>query len=282
MGERNEFKQIRRRFGPFEADGTIEATGIEGIVPNPGGVVIDGYGNWYVTDKKKSRVLVFRPNGKLIHSIGVPGQLLVPYTLTLDLEGNVVVMDARGVHKFCPQGRYLLAFGRTSPGGAELGQLSSPHAICTSVDGHLVISEVGNHRVQIFTPKGVGIRVMGSLEKGPTQLCNPGGVATDSHKNIFVVDRGNVRVVVFDWTGRPLRRIAYVGFIYPAEITVDRNGTILVSEVSCGKVHILDKEGLFLAQLDVTQSPGQMIIDPEGNILVLGQARLTGYSNQTA
>lgn len=70
----------------------------------------------------------------------------------------------------------MYSFG--SEGKAQ-GQLRNPYGIANDKEGNLIISEVGNHRVQIFTIGGVVLRMFGTRGPQPGQLDSPFGVAVN-------------------------------------------------------------------------------------------------------
>jgi hypothetical protein len=120
-----------------------------------------------------------------------------------------------------PAPEFLLQF--CDP-GEDAGQCSGPAGVAANpTNGHVYVSEVSSARVSEFTSWGVLVRAFGwgvdtgaaELQScttasscqagqpgdGSGQLNEPWGVAVDSMGNIYVVDRGNLRIQKFNPAG---------------------------------------------------------------------------------
>jgi len=92
---------------------------------------------------------------------------------------------------------------RTSAPSAakEREQVSSsiPRGVAFDAAGHIVVVELGNHRVQVLRySDGAHVRTIGSQGSGNGQFNSPcGGIAIDSDGRMVVADTCNHRVQVF-------------------------------------------------------------------------------------
>ena len=85
--------------------------------------------------------------------------------------------------------------------GSALDQLDGPAGVEVDVDGMLIVSDSGNHRVVRWDVGAIeGVVVAGGQGAGSdaNQLNSPAGVYVDSASRIFVADQGNHRVVRWD------------------------------------------------------------------------------------
>jgi hypothetical protein len=78
--------------------------------------------------------------------------------------------------------------------GSKPGQLSYPYNLLLDGQGHVYLTEFGNHRVQKFTLDGNSLGVWGGAGRRPGQLHQPWAAALDSHGNLHILDSYNHRV----------------------------------------------------------------------------------------
>ena len=173
------------------------------------------------------------PSGKVVQSFGA-GQILWPHGMYVDRQGNVWVTDARSateaevkkfpdaagkghtVTKFSPDGKVLLVIGTPGKAGNPPEALTEPTAVIVGPDGSIYVAEAHNAqyfdenppnaigRVSKYTADGKFIRSFGSYGYGPGQFRGPHALAFDSRGRLFVADRGNRRLQIFDQEGKHL------------------------------------------------------------------------------
>jgi len=171
-------------------------------------------------------VLKFDASGNLVTSFG-GGLFLFPHGIHVDSDNNIWVTDARGpdpdepgqadkghaIYKFSPEGEILLTLGE--PGTAGDGSdhlLNTPNDVITASDGSIFVGDGHGGQNQNATPDTVARVVKfdsegnylmhwGGLGSEPGQFRTPHGLAFDSQGRLFVADRGNVRIQIFDQDG---------------------------------------------------------------------------------
>jgi YYY domain-containing protein len=190
----------------------------------------------YIADTANNRVQVFHKNGKYIFSIGEEGdsegEMREPNDVVLDATGNVVVLDSMNnrVQVFDPKGRFLDTWG------GEQG-FFGPRAITRDPrSGWFYITDTGNGRIRVFTPEGKQITSFGSYGKGTRQFDNPSGIAVHNDR-VYILDRGNVRVVV---TGTRGNLLAAWPFEYSSPPNIGEPKLVVTPD---GRVIIADTEG---------------------------------------
>jgi hypothetical protein len=179
-------------------------------------------------------VLKFDASGRLVRSFGA-GMIAFAHGIHVDRAGNIWVTDAgdnrprpaRGaaagsalpepaklvghqVIKFSPEGKVLLTLGKAGVAGNPPVMLTEPNDVITASNGDILVAEghAGQNanappdsvaRISRFTKDGVFISSFGKLGSGPGEFRTPHGLAFDSRGRLFVADRGNVRLQIFDW-----------------------------------------------------------------------------------
>ncbi len=153
-------------------------------------------------------ILKFDSSGKLLKAFGA-GLLLFPHGLHVDSEGNVWVTDGLGkdgkghqVFKFSPDGRVLMTLGKAGVAGSGPDEFNAPSAVLVAPNGDIFVADGHggntNARIVKFTKDGKFIKFWGKKGSGPGELDIPHALAMDSRGRLFVGDRQNNRIQIFD------------------------------------------------------------------------------------
>ena len=143
--------------------------------------------------------------------------------------------------------KYLTKFGSMGIGD---GQFSGPAELAILANGDIAVSEMFNHRVQIFDSNGIFKTKFGSQGTGNGEFNFPFGLVELSNRDIAVCDKNNNRVQIFDSNGIFKSKFGSEGtgdgqFGKPRGINVLTNGDIVVSEMFNHRVQIFDSNGIF-------------------------------------
>jgi sugar lactone lactonase YvrE len=185
-------------------------------------------------------VLKFDASGNLVKSFGA-GMIAFAHGIHVDRDGNVWVTDAndnrprpaRGqtttaapppaklvghqVIKFSPDGKVLLTIGKAGVAGNPPDALTEPNDVVTAPNGDIFVAEghsgQNNNappgtvaRISKFTKDGRFVKSWGTLGSAPGEFRTPHGLAFDSRGRLFVADRGNLRLQIFDQDGKFLEQ----------------------------------------------------------------------------
>jgi DNA-binding beta-propeller fold protein YncE len=82
------------------------------------------------------------------------------------------------------------------------GKLSSPTFCARDGEGHLLVSDTMNGRVQVFDAAGNFVRSFGTYGQGLGRFARPKGIAVDGQGRIYVADSWQNVIQVFDEQGR--------------------------------------------------------------------------------
>lgn len=200
-------------------------------------------------------VLKFDANGNLVTHFGA-GLILSPHGIVVDRDSNVWVIDCactvgRGdtaatkgkghqIFKFSPSGKLLMTLG--APGGARDGDgyFWQPNAMLIAPNGTIYVAEGHSSargsvaRIFKFTNEGKLIKAWGQFGSGPDDFDQPHALAMDSKGRLFVGDRSNNRIKIFDQNENLLD--TWYQFSRPSGIFIDAHDTIYVADSESGSV----------------------------------------------
>jgi DNA-binding beta-propeller fold protein YncE len=178
-----------------------------------------------------------RNTGAVLANIG-KGTMITPHGIHVDKDGNVWIADFAGnkagtkghqVHKFSPTGQVLLSLGTAGKPGNADGQFNQPNDVVTGPDGSIYVSDghdgqgmttqalvtaglerAATARISKFTPEGKFVKSWGKIGVRHGEFRTPHALAFDSKGRLWVADRGNHRLEIFDQEGAYLEsRYAY-------------------------------------------------------------------------
>ena len=172
-----------------------------------------------------------RHTGKVLANFGA-GLMVTPHGIHVDAQGNVWIADFAGnkeetkghqVHKFSPTGEKLLSLGTAGKPGNADGQFNQPNDVVVGPDGSIYVSDGhdgqgmttnaaiaeglkrgATARISKFTPDGKFIKSWGGLGVRHGEFRTPHALVFDAKGRLWVADRGNHRIEIFDQDGNYL------------------------------------------------------------------------------
>ena len=166
----------------------------------------DRHDNVYVFNRSEHPMVVFDRDGNFLRSWG-EGMFPRAHGLHIDSDDNLYCTDDgdHTVKKCTPDGKVLLTIG--IPGRPAAFMSGEPFNRCThtalSPRGDIYVSDgYGNACVHKFTPDGKLIKSWGTSGTDPGQFNLVHNVVTDADGWVYVADRENHRVQVFDGEGK--------------------------------------------------------------------------------
>ncbi len=194
----------------------------------------------FCADSPLNPIFKFDPTGKVVANFGA-NLFAAPHGLYVDRDDNVWATDFQAkngkghqVTKFSPDGKVLMTLGKAGVAGnndshdllnAPSNTLVAPNGDIFVADGH---GGDTNARIVKFTPDGKFIKAWGSKGTAPGQFDTPHMLAMDSAGRLFVADRVNNRIQIFDQDGQFLDEWKQFG--RPSSVYIDKNDTIYVSD----------------------------------------------------
>lgn len=174
-----------------------------------------------------------------------------------DSNGNKYIFN-RGEHslvKFSADGKFLQEFGH--------GLFKKPHGMRIDHHGNIWTTDLDTHLVIRFNPTGEITMVLGMKNKASTGwfdrdynlilFNSPHDVAIDKNDNIYVVDKGNHRIVKLSSNGLLLRSWGSKGakrgeFNFAHSIVIDDQNTIYIADRENQRIQLFDLNGNYLSQ----------------------------------
>jgi streptogramin lyase len=168
------------------------------------GIAVDAKDQVWVYTRANPPVQVYTTDGRFVRSWG-ENEIKTAHHIKFDAQGNVWLADI-GYHvvmQFTPDGKLLKTLGTKGVPGSDTTHLDKPTDMAITPSGEVFVSDgYGNNRIVHFDANGKFVNAWGKLGTGPGEFSLPHAIALDSAGQLYVADRNNVRVQVFDTKGR--------------------------------------------------------------------------------
>lgn len=214
----------------------------------------DNKGGTWALLRTEPPIVYFESSGKIAKSFG-SGTFVSAHGMCRDRDGNIWTGDSgpfgdiagtagRGfqVHKFSPDGKLLLSLGKAGVSKAGPDTFVGPTSCAILSNGDIIfgdghwprptIAQQDGDRLVRLTPDGKFVRDYGKLGRGPGEFMGPHALAVDSQGRLFVADRSNNRIQIFD---RELNYLdSWKHFGRPSGITILKDDTLIVADSESG------------------------------------------------
>lgn len=247
-------------------------------------VAFDAKGHLYVLTRGAQAFFEFDEKGAYVRSFG-ERMFTRSHGLRIDGDGNLWATDVGGhvVVKLNPAGEVLLTLGTKGEAGewneaAGSRKLNQPNDVAFAPNGDVFIVQGhtpgprGDARVLKFDKNGRFLTSWGGKGAGPGQFEVAHGAAVDAKGLLWVMDRENQRIQMFEADGTFVREVKYQGL--PCSVAIGRDHVYMVNGFA-GQLVQLDLNGKVLA---ATGRPGKALgefgeahfiaISPAGNLYV--------------
>jgi DNA-binding beta-propeller fold protein YncE len=225
------------------------------------GVAINSKGHIFVLHRGPSPLMEFDADGQFIRGWG-EGLFDRPHGLRIDAQDNIWATDVGShvVYKFNPQGRLVMVLGVKGRPGEwhEFGHLrlfNEPNDMAFAPNGDVYIVQghgKGEPRVLKFDKEGTFIKTWGKKGKEPGNFDIAHSIVIDAKGLLYVADRNNQRIQVFDADGNYIRESKHPGT--PCGLFISPDQTLWLAHGHVGQVMKLDLGGNVLG---VTGSQGK-------------------------
>ena len=250
-------------------------------------VAFDSKGHLYVLSRGTKPLTEFDENGKFIRAFG-DGLFTRSHGIRIDKDGNIWATDvgAHTVMKLSQQGEVLLTLGTKGKAGewneAAGSQLfNEPNDIVFGANGDLFITQghtpgagKGDPRVLKFDKNGKFIKTWGGKGTEPGKFDVAHGIAIDAKGLLWVTDRENQRIQIFDQDGKYVREVKYAGL--PCSLDIGSQYIYMVNGFA-GQLLRMDLDGKVLAAVGKPGPAGSwgefgeahfIAVSPKGEIYV--------------
>jgi sugar lactone lactonase YvrE len=229
--------------------------------------------------RREHILMVFDANGQLIDSWEQHNHLfsLSPHSLKIspyDPERHLWILDTGmdQIFKFTQQGELVLTLGEPEVPASDETHFGGPSDIAFLPNGDFLISDgYKNSRIVRYSEEGNYLTEWGKRGDDRGEFRTPHSIAIDAEQRIYVADRGNSRIQVFDSNGRFLDMWPNIPF--PLSIAVSKDQHLWVSDGRSHKFLKYDLDGKLLYSFGTFGGrPGQIwgvhqfSVDTEGNL----------------
>ena len=231
-----------------------------------------------------ARLFEFDQNGIFVREIGQDSYGFVfAQHVRIDPQDNVWVVDSGSnmLIKFDPQGRVVMTFGRKpeavnipavppefepppGPGGAPFGgrgtgagalgdNFNRPSDVAWDAQGNVFVADgqggSSNARIAKFDKDGRFVKTWGSKGTGQGQFDAPDAIVVDTKGNLYVGDRGNKRIQVFDNDGNYKTEYHNIGSPFAMCITpgphqyIYTSNSNLTTDLENGEIYKMELDG---------------------------------------
>jgi DNA-binding beta-propeller fold protein YncE len=252
----------------------------------PGDLEFDSKGHLWVVSRPgqgvtTETVVEFDENGKYLRSFGQGVFGNRPHGIHLDPDNNIWISDASShiVVKFDPAGKTLLTLGTKGQAGewdeaAGTRLLREPNDVAFGRNGDVFLAQghapgaAGLPRVLKFDKGGKFVKSWGGRGTEPGKFVVAHGIAIDAKGLVWVTDRENSRIQIFDQDGTFVRQIKYAGL--PCSLLIRSDGITMVNGFT-GQILQLDLDGVVKGVYGKKDEFGEahnVAVSPKGEIFV--------------
>ena len=194
------------------------------------GVAVDPQNRVWVFTRAKPPVQVYDASGKYLFGWG-EDVIQSAHQIRLDRQGHVWLVDGgnHAVYECTQEGKVLRTLGTPGQYGEDPQHFHQPTDVVITPKGDIFVTDgYGNSRVVHFDAQGRFVRAWGKLGVGPGEFSLPHAIDVDSQGRLYVADRNNVRIQVFDQEGKFLAE--WRNLLVPWTVRIDQKDRIW----SCG------------------------------------------------
>jgi DNA-binding beta-propeller fold protein YncE len=208
----------------------------------------------YVLSQKHDHILrLDSPNQVYGRKGGKPGEFEDPMALAASSSGELAIADTGNdrVQLLDPEGAPSYQFGTS---GEKTGQFDEPAGIAISKKNLIYVADTENHRIQIFNKDGIFLTSFGRESDKITpqtpehgKFNRPTALAINSQHQVYVLDRNNHRVQLFEEEGQFIKGIGSKGrrpgqFLEPVDITVDEQDNLYVADQGNHRIQVFNPQ----------------------------------------
>lgn len=232
-------------------------------------VRVDKEGNVWQVDEGSGMVVKYDTEGMPVFWLGRTPEAIGYLETYLERSNEAAARLAQHPAPLHPVGR--------------IGEFDRPTDVAFDSKGNIYVSDgYGNSRVVKISPDGKWVKTVGTFGSGMNQFHTPHALCTDSHDNIYVADRGNFRIQVYDTDLNFKRTIDHVGMPWTVFCNPGSPEYLWSGDGVSGRLYKLELSGKVLGWAQVSLGRGgddtgdliHMITAPGPNTVFVGPASI--------
>jgi len=268
---------------PFDANANLLQLPADLYLGEVAGVAVNSKGHIFVfTRSGQTRLFEFAPDGKFVREIGKDLYgFAFAHVVRIDKDDNIWCVDegANMAIEFNPQGRVIMLYGRKpesvegaapppgtpplapNPDFAVFSQrlFNRPADVAWDAAGNSFFADgYNNSRVVKYDKTGNWVKAWGKRGTEPGEFHTVHTIATDAKGNVYVGDRENHRIQIFDNDGNFLKQWTNIGSPWAICITPGPKQVLYTSDSNPGQIYKMDLDGYILGVFGKAgKQPGQ-------------------------
>ncbi|HNW92774.1 MAG TPA: NHL repeat-containing protein [bacterium] len=262
----------------------VRTLALPGIIEHPVAVTVGADKKIYFTDTRHHALMAWHdernsasplPTGTMaVPGSGIyfgrgQGQFICPSALASDTAGQLYVVDTLN-HRL----QVIDRSGRVRRVTGELntrnGQFINPFEMAVNpLTGTTFVADTKNNRVQQFSNTNTYVKTIVPADG----FRRPAGLVF-TNRQLFVVDGGRARVVIFDIDGNPLASFGEGVMVAPRGLATDGRGLLYVADPGAGRVLIYNLGGVLQGSISGAElsQPFGVACSPDGSLVVADPA----------
>jgi DNA-binding beta-propeller fold protein YncE len=184
-------------------------------------------------------VLEFNASGKPVRHWGA-GEFLYPHGIFVSRDRHIWLVEgisqsgvvANVIREFTADGKLLRTMGKSGTTGYATDRFDGASDVLVAPDGSIFVadghSNKTNNRILKYDRKGNFLLMWGKLGAGPGEFNAPHGLAMDKEGRLYVADRSNSRIQIFDQQGKFLAEWRQFG--RPSGLFITKDDMIYVAD----------------------------------------------------
>jgi NHL repeat len=230
-------------------------------------VRVDNRDNVWIVDEGSGMLVKFNPRGQAVEWLGrTPEAIDYLQTYLEHFGSGYARLAKRSEH---PVGR--------------VGEFDRPTDVAWDSHGNIFVSDgYGNSRVVKISPGGKWLKEVGTYGSGRDEFNTPHSIAADARDDIYIADRGNHRIQVYDDNLNFERTITGVAVPWELCISPGARQYLFTGDGTTGKIYKLTLDGKVTGMAQTSLGHGEddtgdlihAIACPDGRTLYLGSASM--------
>ena len=228
----------------FAADGSLIKSFGKGLIIFPHGIYVDKDGNVWVTDGNDNGAQVSGEGGRAGAAAGAAagagaGAAGAAGRGPAPTGPNPAATKGHQIWKFSPNGEVLMTIGRAGGATGPNQCCWQPNDVITNAAGEIFVVEGHgqnpNDRLIKFSKDGKFVQAWGKRGTGELEFNQPHTLAFDSQGRLFIGDRANNRIVIFD---KNMKQVAdWPQFSRPSGIYIDKHDVLYSADSESGGIN---------------------------------------------
>ncbi|WP_411273922.1 peptidyl-alpha-hydroxyglycine alpha-amidating lyase family protein [Daejeonella sp.] len=244
------------------------------------GVAQNSKGHTFVFNRGLHPLIEFDKKGKFVRYLA-EGLIKTSHGIRIDSQDNIWLTDVAShlVLKLNSKGKVQMVLGKADTPGEwdDTGKIvlfNKPSDIGFGRNGDIFITDgYGNSRVVKLNKDGQFLKAWGSKGTGEGQFNIVHAIVTDAQGLLYVADRENKRIQIFDQEGNLLKIWTHVGSPYGLYVTQEQE--IFLTDGVADQILKMDLSGNIMGRYGASGKAGGqfglphgIIVTPAGEIIV--------------